>query len=62
MVLIAFIVVTGEDLNALTEVMNALVNLQAEEQAKATEVKEIPNKGIILAIIVCIHQCSYNNY
>ena len=34
MVLIAFTVVTGEDLDALTGVMNALTNLQEEEQAK----------------------------
>lgn len=29
-----FTVVTGEELNALTEVMDALVSLQAKEQAK----------------------------
>ena len=30
----AFTVVTGEEVNALTGVMNALTNLQEEEQAK----------------------------
>ena len=34
---IAFTVVTGEELNALTEVMNALTNLQAEKQAKGVK-------------------------
>lgn len=32
--LYTFTVVTGEELNALTEVMDALVSLQAKEQAK----------------------------
>ena len=50
MVLIAFTVVTDEDLNALPEVTNALVDLQAQEQAKGAEVKENSNKGIVIAI------------
>ena len=55
--------VTGEDLNALTEVMNALVNLQAQEQAKGAEVKENPNKGIIvIAMIVRIPVAIVNFY
>ena len=62
MVLIAFTVVTDENLNTLTEVMNALVNLQAQEQAKGAEVKENPNKGITAIVIGndFMHSSSYN--
>ena len=62
MVLIAFNVVTGEDLDASTEVMSALVNLQAQEQAKGAEVKENSNKGIVIAMIVCIQVAIIINF
>ena len=59
MVLIAFNVVTGEDLDASTEVMSALVNLQAQEQAKGAEVKENPNNSNSNCND-CMHSSSYN--